>query len=71
MIRIVRCILQVIPFPHNANEERIFVTSTNRSSQVKFIIVVSSCARIIGELKEIWEREILDIKNYLITLNQR
>ena len=51
---------QVISFPNNANEERIFVTITNRSSQVKFImiVVVSSCTRTIGNLKEIWKREI-------------
>ena len=47
---------QVIPFPYNANEERIFVKITNRSSQVKFIVVVSSCTRTIGKLEEIWER---------------
>ena len=57
---------QVIPFPHNVNEERIFVTITNRSSQVKFIVMVSSSMRTIGKLKEIWEREMVDTKNYLI-----
>ena len=31
---------QVIPFPYSANKKRIFVTITNRSSQVKFIVVV-------------------------------
>ena len=62
---------QVIPFPYNANEERIFVAITNRSSQVKFIVMISSCTRTIGKLKEIWEREMINTKNYLITLNQR
>ena len=46
---------QIIPFPYNANKERIFVTITNRSSQVKFIVVVSSCTSTFGKLKEIWE----------------
>ena len=32
---------QVIQFPYNANEERIFVTITNHSFQIKFIVVVS------------------------------
>ena len=31
---------QVIPFTHNANKERIVVTITNRSFQVKFIAMV-------------------------------
>ena len=62
---------QVIPFTHNANEERIFATITNRSFQVKFIVMVSSCTRTIGKLKEIWEREMVNTENYLITLNQR
>ena len=44
---------QVIPFPHNANEERIFVTITNCSFQIKFIVMVSSCTRTIGKLEEI------------------
>ena len=48
---------QVSPFPYNANEERIFATITNLSSQVKFIVVVSSFTPTIGKLKEIWERE--------------
>ena len=62
---------QVIPFPYNANEEGIFVTITNRSFHIKFIVVVSSCTRTIGKLKEIWKRKMLNAKNYLITLNQR
>ena len=49
---------QVISFPYNANKERIFVAITNRSSQVKFIVVVSSCTSTFGKLKEIWEREV-------------
>ena len=52
-------------------KERIFVTITNRSSQIKFIVVVSSCTRTIGKLKEIWKRKMLNAKNYLTTLNQR
>ena len=32
---------QVIPFTHNANKERIVVTITNRSFQVKFIAMVT------------------------------
>ena len=60
---------QVIPFTHNANEERIIVAITNRSFQVKFIVMVSSCTRTIGKLKEIWEREMVNTKNYL-TLNR-
>ena len=47
---------QVIPFPYNANKERIFVAITNRSSQVKFIVVVSSCTSTFGKLKEIWQK---------------
>ena len=63
---------QVIPFPYNANKERLFVAITNRSSQVKFIVVVSSCTSTFGgKLKEIGEREVINSKNYLITLNQR
>ena len=62
---------QVIPFPHNENEEMIFVTITNRSSQVTFIVVVTSCMCTIGKLKEIWEREMVNTKNYLLTVNQR
>ena len=44
---------QVIPFPYNANKKRIFVTITNRSSQIKFLVVVRSCTRTIGKLKDI------------------
>ena len=44
---------QVIPFPYYANEERIFVTVTNCSFQIKFIVLVSSCTRTIGKLEEI------------------
>ena len=61
---------QVIPFTHNANEERIIVAITNRSFQVKFIVMVSSCTRTIGKLKEIWEREMVNTKDCLITLNR-
>ena len=62
---------QVIPFTYNVDKERIFVAITNRSSQAKFIVVVSSCMSTFGKLKEIWEREVINAKNYLITLNQR
>ena len=47
---------QVIPFPYNANKKRTFVTITNRS-----------CMRTIGKLKEIWERDMIHTKSYLIT----
>ena len=72
MIRHVQC-AQVSRsiYLYNANEERIFVAVTNRSSQVKFIVVISSCTRTTSKLKEIWEREMINTKNYLITLNQR
>ena len=53
---------QVIPFPYNANKERIFEPITNRSSQIKFIVVVSSCTSTFGKLKEIWEREVINAK---------
>ena len=62
---------QVVPFTYNANKERIFVAITNRSFQVKFMVVVSFCTSTFGKLKEIWEREVINAKNYLITLNQR
>ena len=54
---------QVISFPHNANEEKIFVTITNHSSQVKFIVMFSSCTCTIGKLRKIWEREMVNTKN--------
>ena len=57
---------QVIPFPYNASKERTFVAITNRFSQVKFIVVVSSCMSTFGKLKEIWKREVINTKNYLI-----
>ena len=53
---------RLVPFPHNANKEWMFVTITNRSFQVKFIVVVSSCTRTIGKHKEIWEREVINTK---------
>ena len=62
---------QVVLFPCNANEERVFVTIINCSSQVKFIVVISSCGSTFGKVKEIWEREMISSKNYLVTLNQR
>ena len=54
---------QAIPFPYNANKERIFVTITNCFFQIKFIVMVSSCSRTIGKLEEIEERKMLNTKN--------
>ena len=56
---------QIIPFPYNVNKERIFVAITNHASQVKFIVMASSCTSTFGKLKEIWEREMINTKNYL------
>ena len=53
---------QIVPFPYNANKERIFVTITNHAFAVKFVVVISSCTSsdcTFGKLKEIWEREIM------------
>ena len=51
---------QVIPFPYHANKERIFVAITNRCSQIKFVVMVSSCTSTFGKLKEIWERGVIN-----------
>ena len=54
MIRRVQYILadRSISFLY-ANKERILTTITNHASEIKFIVVVSSCTSTFGKLKEI------------------